>query len=130
MITPTQMYWLTRLDSINNALMTLLVALFIICLILTIVGMALRGDWCDGETGYATGKKLHKTAIWLVCPWLLTLVCFVLTPTTREAAAIVVVPAIANSEKVQNIGNGLYDLCVEWLDALKPETKRQQNEGH
>lgn len=121
MITPTQMYWLTRLDGINQALGMLLLIILLVCSAMTIIGMMLRADNCERDTEYDTGKKLHKAAIWLVCPFLLTLVCYVLTPTTREAAAIVVVPAIANSEKVQDIGNGLYDLCVEWLDALKPE---------
>ncbi|MBO7685251.1 MAG: hypothetical protein J6V72_02635 [Kiritimatiellae bacterium] len=120
MITPTQMYWLTRLDSISKALLLLLFILPMACLLMTVVGMVLRVDSCFNETEHATGKKLHKAAIWLVCSWLLVLVCHALTPTTREAAAIVVVPAIASSEKVQNIGNGLYDLAVDWLEELKP----------
>lgn len=52
-----------------------------------------------------------------------TVICSVLNsfiPTTREAAAIVMVPAIANSEKVQTVGNRLYELAVEWMDELRP----------
>ena len=52
-----------------------------------------------------------------------TVICPVLNsfiPTTREAAAIVMVPAIANSEKVQTVGNKLYELAVEWMDELRP----------
>ena len=56
----------------------------------------------------------------VACPVLEALI-----PTTREAAAIVMVPAIANNEKVQTVGNKLYDLAAEWLDELRPkkETK-------
>jgi hypothetical protein len=43
-----------------------------------------------------------------------------LLPTTREMAAILVVPRIANSEKVQTVGNHLYDLAVEWMEELRP----------
>jgi hypothetical protein len=38
-------------------------------------------------------------------------------------AAILIIPKIANSEKVEKIGNGLYDLAVEWMNELKPAKK-------
>ena len=44
-------------------------------------------------------------------------------PTTRQMAAIVMVPKIANNEKVQAAGNKLYDLAVEWMDELRPRKK-------
>ena len=50
------------------------------------------------------------------------------TPTTKQMAAVVVVPKIANSEKVQTVGNKLYDLAVEWMDELKPARSKEENE--
>jgi hypothetical protein len=44
-------------------------------------------------------------------------------PSTRQMAAIMIVPKIANSEKVQTIGNKVYDLAVEWMEELKPNKK-------
>jgi hypothetical protein len=35
-------------------------------------------------------------------------------------AAIIIVPKIANSEKVQTAGNKLYELALEWMEALRP----------
>jgi hypothetical protein len=46
-----------------------------------------------------------------------------LIPSTKQMAAIMIVPKIANSEKVQTIGNKVYDLAVEWMEELRP-TKR------
>jgi hypothetical protein len=45
------------------------------------------------------------------------------TPSTKQMAAIMIVPKIANNEKVQTIGNKVYDLAVEWMDELKPAKK-------
>ena len=44
-------------------------------------------------------------------------------------AAIIIVPRIVNSEKVQTVGNRLYDLAVEWMDELKPR-KNGAKEAH
>ena len=49
-----------------------------------------------------------------------------LIPTTREMAVILVVPRIANSEKVQQAGNKLYDLAIEWMAELKPNKNNKQ----
>ena len=46
-------------------------------------------------------------------------------PSTKQMAAIIVVPKIANSEKVQTVGNKLYDLAVEWMDELKPARAKE-----
>ena len=45
----------------------------------------------------------------------------VLVPTTREVAAIIVIPRIANSESVEKIGTGIVDLATAWLEELKPQ---------
>lgn len=124
MITPIQMYWLTRLDGISIALATVLALLSAIIFVMTIAGAALR-DYSRTEEEHATGKKLHKVATRLVCPWLLSLACLVFVPTTKEAAAIIIVPAVANSEKVQTVGNKLYDLTMEWMNELRFTTEHK-----
>ena len=124
MITPTQMYWLTRLDVINAALAVALALLSVVIFVMTMVGAALR-DYSRNEEENATGKKLHKVAIRLVFPWLLSLACLVFVPTTKEAAAIIIVPAVANSEKAQKVGNKLYDLTMEWMNELRLTTEHK-----
>jgi hypothetical protein len=50
----------------------------------------------------------------------------VFIPSTKQMAAIMIVPKIANSEKVQTIGNKVYDLAVEWMEELKPNKKESE----
>ena len=40
-------------------------------------------------------------------------------PSTKQMAAIYVVPAIANNEKMQNIGNKTLDISNQLLDLTK-----------
>ena len=43
-----------------------------------------------------------------------------LIPTTKEMCAIIVIPKIANSEPVQEIGSGIVDLAREWINEIRP----------
>lgn len=110
-ITLTQMYWLVMLDSINlgSAIMCIIIAMVFACLIIA----------------YAEGYE-YPVIVKILMPILVVLfitlfsVC-VFIPSTKQMAAIIVVPKIANSEKVQTIGNKVYDLAVEWMGELKPK---------
>jgi hypothetical protein len=44
----------------------------------------------------------------------------ILIPKTSEAAAMIVVPAIANNEDIHEIGESLVDLAKEWVIELSP----------
>lgn len=54
-----------------------------------------------------------------------SLLLLIFIPSTKQMAAIIVVPKIVNSEKVQTIGNKIYDLAVEWMEELKPTKERE-----
>lgn len=56
------------------------------------------------------------------------IICGVFIPSTKEMCAILIVPAIANNEKAQNLGNEIYDLAVEWLKEIKPGKEEEENE--
>ena len=43
-----------------------------------------------------------------------------LIPTTKEMAAIVVIPAVANSESVRGLGEGIVNLAKDWMKELSP----------
>lgn len=55
------------------------------------------------------------------------LTMFALTPTTKEAAIIIVVPTVVNkvqnSEEISKIPDELASLANEWLQELKPKKK-------
>lgn len=146
MITTAQMYWLTRLDHIKAFLdgFAPVFALFVcIATIMAIATFCLGTFTGNGIFDTFSGrtdeelKSVHarlrrvsaRCAVAAVLLFFADVAAGMLDaflPSTREAAAIVMVPAVANSEKVQTVGNKLYDLAVEWLDELKPakgETK-------
>lgn len=126
MITTAQMYWITRLDSIHATLFTLVVLLGMTMLGLLICGCSLRSDYSPTEHGYATGVRLHAAALLLVPPFLSLTFALALVPTTKQMAAILIIPRIANSEKVQQAGNKLYEIAVEWMDELKPSKEKAE----
>lgn len=111
MITETGMYWLTRLDAIRD-----LLALFM---------------FISGSTAFVTAALTFieddnkRTSAVATCLALFVFVasCAVRTfiPSTREMCAIVVVPKIANNEKLEQFGDKAYNLAIEWMDELKPK---------
>lgn len=142
MITSTEMYWLTRLDSVKELLSHGLGPVFIFFTIPLAVAIVLA--FCLGtftgnrpcemfdhksdkelEVVHARFRRVSWRCTVLSCVMLtLAVGCSVLEtllPTTREMAAIIMVPAIASNEKVQTVGNKIYDLAVEWLDELRPK---------
>lgn len=116
MITSTYIYWLTRLDNIQ-VVAVLLTAISTVGTILSVGGIfdELRSE----RLGRWLSRIMPTTLV-------LSIVTLVFLPTTKEMAAITVIPKIVNSEKIQTIGNDVYDLAIEWLQELHSEKRRQQ----
>ena len=113
MITTTQMYWLVILDNIVSGA----IALAIMTGISSII------------TGIAAGfdelpKWIPKTTVSVM---LASILLLMFTPSTKQMAAIIVVPKIVNNEKVQVAGDRLYDLAVEWMDELRPKRSKKED---
>lgn len=125
-ITPATLYWITRLDGINSALlasMALSIGVFLFC------GWALLNIWAEPESHLSEQdekdikviKKYTKISGILV---LFFTILTVLTPTSKEMAMIYVVPHLAESQVVKQDIPEVYDLGVKALkDWLKKETK-------
>lgn len=126
MITPVQMYWLTRLDTLCSMFVFVFIVSLITAIALVVTGGILRGEYATTEQGWKTGRRLHARIV-PICLAISLLFGMLrsFTPTTAEMAAIIVVPKIVNNEKVQNVGNKIYDLAVEWMDELKPKKERR-----
>ena len=114
MTTTQKMYWLTRLDYITNTL-----DLITIGLAIAFVGVGLVGV-LELSCAKEHAREILRISAKLFCAAILSSIVRTFIPSTKEMAAIIVVPKIVNNEKVQETGNKLYDLAVEWLDALKP----------
>lgn len=114
-ITSTTIYLITRLDSIGK-LLTWASTLAFLLFILTLIALSEANR--TGDTKTAKSADRASTVCLIVSATLVVL--NVLTPTTKEMAAIVVIPKIANSEAVQGLGNGLVDLARQWMAELSP----------
>ena len=122
MPTATQMYWFTRLDHFFGLaeafIMIGAIALFASVLIFVISANDSDGS---GEMEPARKKWLKRiltSALVLLClgGGIMTFV-----PTTKEMAAIYIVPEIVNSEKLRDAGDRMYTLAIEWMEELRPE---------
>lgn len=140
MITPMQMYWLVKLDDIRcffDGIFTLPcvvafagVAGSVICTLMYLFAGNGSYDMFSGKSDeefkdirslLLTWRKLLLTIALAAIGVAMALSgLYHFTPTTKQMAAVVVVPKIANSEKVQVAGNKLYELAVEWMDELRP----------
>lgn len=123
-ITPMQMYWLTRLSSLGQGLAFIIFLVFILALTHLIAGCIMQ-DYDFSDSTHKRGIKLIKISPLLAVMAVVLLIVNCLLPTTREMAAILIVPRIANSEKVQTVGNHLYDLAVEWMEELRPAKNKE-----
>ena len=124
MITTAQMYWLTKLDDIRQALGSIIwvpIAWIAIVAVASFCAFMACADM-DSVRSVVVGRI--KKASWTCVPMVLwivaTQIAVALVPSTAQMAAIVVVPRIVNNEQVQTVGSRLYDLATEWLDELKP----------
>ena len=141
MITPTMMYWITRLDGLRGFLHSfdeLTAILIVICLVISgVAGIICTmmftnslepSDKIVEDPAYKLVRSVRNYAakftfcVFLPINVLLSL-AYVLTPSTKEYCAIKVVPAIVNNEKVQEFGDELYRLGVDWLKELRPQDK-------
>ena len=140
MITPMQMYWLVKLDDIRcflNGVSALPAVVAFLGLVGSVICTLMYLFAGNGSYDLFSGKsdEQFKDIRSLLLTWrkrLLTIMLVAIgvamaisglyhfTPTTKQMAAVVVVPRIANSEKVQIAGNKLYELAVEWMDELRP----------
>jgi hypothetical protein len=111
-ITPMMMYWITRLDYLQP-LFGISGGVVVVFSVLVVVPC-----WAEGATRFIR-PLLITLAIGLS-----SIIIACLIPSTKEAAAIIIIPKIVNNEKVQQIPSKLMDLANEWLDALKPKDSK------
>lgn len=98
-ITQFQMYLITSLDAFMTAfIMFGIVGAFVVAMI-----------GCE-----------YRRVFWFMPIPLISIVLGVLTPSTKQMAAILIVPAIVNNEEVQKLPNSILGLADEWLEELRP----------
>lgn len=134
MVTGSEMYWLTRFDSLKafvdvfgfTATLVFAIAICVGCFIALI---ALDPELGSGGVDGAV-HRIGKKSLWFTVPGLIVGILFmfaaVFIPTTKEYAAIKVVPAILNDTMQEDLG-ALYSLGMEWAkDELSEVTGGQR----
>ena len=118
-MTGTEIYWLTRLDGIVNLSMGLAVFGIIFAVVGTI-GLVIWAVCENGkdDKGWWTLLRIIGTVWFLTIIFALTAL---FTPTTKEMAAIIVVPKIINNEQVKELPDNVLDLANEWIKSKKEE---------
>lgn len=129
-ITGWQIYWLTRCDEIK-AMLEPGFGWGLFWLVSTIGLLISTIFWAATEGSPETSEKYDIFRIATAAKCILKPACIVfsafillgatisaLIPTTKEMAAIVVIPKIANSQPVQDIGQGIVDLAKDWMIEL------------
>lgn len=132
MITPSKIYWITRLDEVRSCIDTYLVLFTIaaaICILLVsiISVMILDLSSSDDYSKRLTAKRsvILKILFCTVAIDLLLATVSVFIPSTKEMAAIIVLPRVANSQTVRELGDGVVGLAKEWLEELKPKKEKE-----
>jgi len=134
MITHSALYWITRLDPLKSMLCGFSITLGIIGLGLLITGIIFKAICLDNMSNASDdgAEKIHQKYIsrhaWIfrsgvkaVVAMFALILLNTFTPTMKEAAVIVVIPKVANSQPVQDIGEGIVNLAKDWMKELSPK---------
>ena len=122
MITPTQMYLITRLDSIHCVFGVAIIPAMILAGIAALIGL-LNYASGFGDKDRSFGARLLRMSLRVFAICVVASIFEALIPTTKEMAAITVVPRIANNERLQEAGNRLFDLATAWMEELAQKKK-------
>ena len=112
-ITPFMIYWISRLDGLREGLLIIGALGFIICTTITIYGVCMYDNFF-----------FKNTMVYGIFCILFMFGVQIFVPRTREVVAMIVIPKIANNEKIKNIGNDIYKIGIEWLNELKPNKQK------
>lgn len=113
-ITPSDIYWITRFDGINHAAGWLLLLFGIVSALTTVFAFCAKDGGDD-----AIASLFFRVAVPSSCAALACVATLVFTPTTKEAILICGLPAIVNNEKVQAKASEALDGTEDLLKLAK-----------
>ena len=120
MITEAELYWMTRLDNIRTFFLicSCLGGIIFICS-LPVYVVNLLDDYKDI---CKTSRKLISTALAVL---IILGIGLILTPTTKEMAAIKVIPMIVNSDTTLKLKDGLNENTSNLIDLTNSYIKNK-----
>ena len=123
---------MTRLDGICTFVTSLSVVTTIATLVALLAGLILSGAesncWTtDAEAAQqrALGARILGKMKYFIITLVVSIAASLFTPTTKEFAAMLVIPKIANSETVQQLGADVVELAHQWFVELAPKKKAE-----
>lgn len=135
MITQSQVYWLAKLDDIRrffhggmlDGLSFTTCSVGLLIALITTAALIIEGETLSDSTK-ATVTKCRNIA-WkvMIASFAVQFACGIIStflPSTKQMAAIVVIPRIANSETVSELGDlgkNLIVLAKEWVEEIRPK---------
>ena len=122
-ITPSLIYWITRLDQFRDLTGCASLFIFIIAIVLMIAVFVEAES--SNEKSYRIVLRGFKISLFVLAIFSLM---HAFIPATKEACAMYVIPEIVNNEKVQNASKEFYDLALDWMKEMHP--KSIQNKGN
>lgn len=130
MITASEIYWILKLDDIQGVLIFLTVVVGVYCLMMLVIWRVTK----DIGIAYAD-KQEEKTVTFCAKQFFITVSVFAVLllvetfiPSTKQMAAIKVIPAIANSEIVGEMSSDAKELYRMGVNAIKEQlTGKEQS---
>ena len=121
-IEPSTIYWIGQCDCIRAAC----VPITVVGVILAVISIALTiGCFCDRSIPRPLSWMGVMLSSFLTVAFIFGILGQVFIPTSKTVASMYVIPTIANNEKVKEAGNQIYALAVEWMEELRPESKKK-----
>jgi uncharacterized protein (DUF697 family) len=100
-VTPLQVYLITRLDNLGTAVALLFGFWIIFAIVMLAFGLALRADNHDQSADHKAGVRCHQKLRWIIPVTIAVGILRALMPSTQDAVLIWGLPAIVNNETVQ-----------------------------
>jgi len=135
MITAWQIYWVMQLDSIGGALVAVAAIAGAAAVVLWIGGAIEKAcsntlpELDISKREAARGAAMHRAAKPMT--WLAAVLILVnaFIPSTKTAAAMIVLPAVANNEAIQREAGELYGIAKDALRELaRPKPAKESAE--
>lgn len=128
MITASEIYWILKLDDIQGVLIFLTVLVGIYCLAMLVIWGVTRGIDYDEKKEEKIVTFCAKQLFITVPVFAVLLLIGTLIPSTKQMAAIKVIPAIANSEIVGEMPRDAKELYRMGVNAIKEQlTGKEQS---
>lgn len=121
MITSWDIYWITRMDSLNDffSIFGIGSLVFFLALLSWSGPLAIDGVY-DSNKREEYWRLYRKSMIWGVSFGVIFTFLSLFIPTTKEVAAIYIIPKVANNEQVQKLPDNAMKLLNakfdQWVD--------------